>query len=83
MTAMQTVEAYYTVYYGFGRYRYNSKPPTISRRKVARKLGIPVKNIDIGIAGNYKMWSPPNKAFIRLLLQVGQIMLKLDRARRR
>ena len=56
------VEAYYTIYYGFKRYRYNSKPPTIGRRKVARKLGIPVQNIDIGIAGNYKMWSPPNKA---------------------
>lgn len=75
---MQTIEAYYTIYYGFRRYRYNSKPPTIGRRKVARKLGIPVKNIDIGITKDFPLWSPPNKACARLLLLVGQIMLAYE-----
>ena len=71
---MQIATAYYTIYYGLSHYRYDSKPPLIGRHKVARELGIPIKNIDIGIYGNCEMWSisrKPNK----LMLMIGQIIL--------
>lgn len=73
-----TIEAYYTIYYGLGRYRYNSKPPIIGRRKVARKLGIPFKNIDIGITKDFPLWHyKKNKA----LLLIGRIRLAYDTKR--
>jgi len=76
-------EAYYTIYYGFGRYRYNSKPPTIGKGKVARKLGVPVKNIDIGIAKDFPLWSSSKKTFVRILLLVGQIRLAYETSLRK
>lgn len=52
---------YFTIYYGFSKYEYVGKPPTITRYKVFRKTGIPVENIDVGVIGNIPVWKQPKK----------------------
>lgn len=76
---MQTVGAYYTIYCGFKKYRYNAKPPGDSRRKVAKKLGIPHNNIDVGVSADWPMWSSDKHN--RILLWIGRIILVYDSKR--
>jgi hypothetical protein len=47
---------FYTIHYKGRKYHYESH--VYGRKKVSKRIHVPIKNIEIGISGEHPLWPP-------------------------